>query len=116
MKSYLDEILSDNERAELLTEEMTVAEQAAQLSYDAPAVKRLGVPSYNWWNEGIHGLARSGTATVFPQTIGLAAMFDRKLVHKAAEVTSTEARAKYNAYKKQGDTDIYKGLTLWAPT
>lgn len=115
MKSYLDETLSDLERAELLTDEMTVSEQAAQLSYDAPAVKRLGIPSYNWWNEGIHGLARSGTATLFPQTIGLAAMFDRELVHKAAEVTSTEARAKYNAYQKQGDTDIYKGLTLWAP-
>lgn len=102
-------------RAEELVDKMTVEEQAGQLRYDAPAVRRLGLPSYNWWNEGIHGLARSGVATVFPQTIGLAATFDRKLVKSAAEVTSTEARAKYNAYQKNGDTDIYKGLTLWAP-
>lgn len=102
-------------RAEELVNKMTVEEQAGQLRYDAPAVRRLGLPSYNWWNEGIHGLARSGVATVFPQTIGLAATFDRKLVKSAAEVTSTEARAKYNAYQKNGDTDIYKGLTLWAP-
>lgn len=103
------------ERAEALVDKMTVEEQASQLRYDAPAVKRLGLSSYNWWNEGIHGLARSGVATVFPQTIGLAATFDRKLAGRVAEITSTEARAKYNAYQKNGDTDIYKGLTLWAP-
>lgn len=103
------------ERAEALVDKMTVEEQAGQLRYDAPAVGHLGLPSYNWWNEGIHGLARSGVATVFPQAIGLAATFDRGLVGRAAEITSTEARAKYNAYQKNGDTDIYKGLTLWAP-
>ena len=115
MEKYLDESLSVQERAEALTDAMTVEEQASQLRYDAPAVERLGIPSYNWWNEGIHGLARSGVATMFPQAIGLAASFDRKTTEKAAEVTSTEARAKYNAYQTEGDHDIYKGLTLWAP-
>ena len=74
-----------------------------------------GIPAYNWWNEGIHGLARSGVATMFPQAIGLAAMFDTDLVFKVADITSTEARAKYNEYSKRDDRDIYKGLTLWAP-
>jgi beta-glucosidase len=112
MDNYDDEFLT---RGEEITRSLTTDEQAAQLSYNAPAVPRLGIPAYNWWNEGIHGLARSGTATVFPQVIGLAAMFDCELVKKAAEITSTEARAKYNAYQKHGDRDIYKGLTIWAP-
>ena len=95
-----------------LTDAMTVEEQASQLRYDAPEIKRLGIPAYNWWNEGLHGLARSGTATMFPQAIGLAAMFDTKLVEKAGEITSEETRAKYAQYAKHGDRDIYKGLTL----
>ena len=115
MEKYLDTSLSAQERAEALVSLMTVEEQASQLRYDAPAIERLGIPSYNWWNEGLHGLARSGTATVFPQAIALAAMFDRDLIKGTAEVISTEARAKYNAYQQQGDTDIYKGLTLWSP-
>ncbi|MBR6102154.1 MAG: glycoside hydrolase family 3 C-terminal domain-containing protein [Ruminococcus sp.] len=115
MKKYLDETLSAQERAEALVDEMTVEEMASQLRYDAPAVERLGIPAYNWWNEGVHGLARSGVATMFPQAIGLAAMFDRDLTRKAAEITGIEARAKYNEYSKRGDRDIYKGLTLWAP-
>lgn len=115
MKKYLDEALSAMERAEALVDEMTVEEQAMQLRYDAPALKRLGIPAYNWWNEGLHGLARSGTATMLSQAIGLAATFDTELVKKAGEITSLEARAKYNAYQSFGDTDIYKGLTIWAP-
>ncbi len=115
MEKYLDESLSVQERAEALTDAMTTEEQAGQLRFDAPAVERLGIPAYNWWNEGIHGFARSGVATMFPQAIGLASMFDEKLTEKAAEITSTEARAKYNEYSKHGDRDIYKGLTLWAP-
>ncbi|MGN1088942.1 MAG: glycoside hydrolase family 3 C-terminal domain-containing protein [Huintestinicola sp.] len=115
MEKYLDTSLSTYERAEALTDAMTVEEQASQLRYDAPAVKRLGIPAYNWWNEALHGLARSGVATMFPQAIGLAAMFDTELVHSAAEITAEEARAKYNAYVKFGDRDIYKGLTFWAP-
>ena len=115
MKKYLDSSLSAEERAIALINEMTVDEQASQLRYDAPAVKRLGIPAYNWWNEGLHGLARSGIATMFPQAIGLAAMFDTELTQKVAEITAEEARAKYNAYTKYGDRDIYKGLTFWAP-
>lgn len=115
MKNYLNESLSAQERAEALVNEMTVEEAASKLRYDAPAVERLGIPAYNWWNEGIHGLARSGVATMFPQAIGLAAMFDTDLVFKVADITSTEARAKYNEYSKRDDRDIYKGLTLWAP-
>ena len=115
MEKYLDSTLSAEERAIALTDAMTVEEQASQLRYDAPAIKRLGIPAYNWWNEGLHGLARSGIATMFPQTIGLAAMFDTELTQKVAEITAEEARAKYNAYTKYDDRDIYKGLTFWAP-
>lgn len=115
MKKYLDKSLSAQERAEALVSGMTVSEMAGQLRYDAPAIERLGIPSYNWWNEGLHGLARSGVATMFPQAIGLAATFDTELVEKAGDITATEARAKYNVYQAYGDTDIYKGLTIWAP-
>lgn len=115
MEKYKNEALSAEERAEALVDEMTVEEQAGQLRYDAPQVKRLGIPSYNWWNEALHGLARSGVATMFPQAIGMAAMFDTDLVHLAGEITAEETRAKYNAYQKFGDHDIYKGLTMWAP-
>ena len=115
MKKYLDPSLTSQQRAEALVAEMTVEEMAGQLRYDAPSIERLNIPAYNWWNEGLHGLARSGIATVFPQAIGLAAMFDTGLVEKAAEVTADETRAKYNAYTSHGDRDIYKGLTLWAP-
>ena len=114
-KKYYDETLSVRERAEALVDEMTTEEQASQLRYDAPSIERLGIPAYNWWNEGVHGLARSGVATMFPQAIGLAAMFDTELTGKAASITSEEARAKYNEYTKWEDRDIYKGLTLWAP-
>lgn len=115
MEKYLDETLSIQERAEALTDAMTTEEQASQLRYDAPAVERLGIPAYNWWNEALHGLARSGIATMFPQAIGMAAMFDPDLVEDAGHITGIEARAKYNAYIKRGDHDIYKGLTIWAP-
>lgn len=101
--------------AEALVKQMTVAEQASQLRYDAPAIPRLGIPAYNWWNEGLHGLARAGTATMFPQAIGMAATFSPELVQEMGEVTATEARAMYHACSEQGDRDIYKGLTLWTP-
>ncbi|MBQ8577722.1 MAG: glycoside hydrolase family 3 C-terminal domain-containing protein [Clostridia bacterium] len=115
MKRYEDTALTAEERAEALVAEMTVEEAASQLRYDAPAIPRLGIPAYNWWNEALHGVARSGTATVFPQAIGLAAMFDTDTLKTAAEIVSTEARAKYNGYQKRGDTGIYKGLTFWSP-
>lgn len=115
MKRYEDKTLSAEERAVALVEEMTVEEAASQLRYDAPAIPRLGISAYNWWNEALHGVARSGVATVFPQAIGLAAMFDTETLKTAAEIISTEARAKYNGYQKHGDTGIYKGLTFWSP-
>lgn len=115
MKKYNDITLSAQERAEALTDSLSVKEQAEQLKYDAPAVKHVGLEQYNWWNEGLHGVARAGTATMFPQAIGLAAIFDREMIKSVAQITATEARAKYNAFSKQGDFDIYKGLTLWSP-
>lgn len=101
--------------AEDLVARMTVEERASQLRFDAPAIERLGVPAYNWWNEALHGVARGGTATVFPQAIGMAAMFDDALLEKIADAISTEARAKYNALSAEGDRDIYHGLTMWSP-
>ena len=115
MEKYMDKTLSAQERAESLTDEMTLEEQASQLKYQADPVPRLGIPAYNWWNEGLHGVARAGTATMFPQAIGLAAMFDEQMIFRAAEITADEARAKYNAFSTHGDRDMYKGLTLWSP-
>ena len=101
--------------AEELVSRMTVEERAEQLRFDASAVEKLGVPAYNWWNEALHGVARGGTATVFPQAIGMAAMFDDEFLEKIADIISTEARAKYNALSAEGDRDIYHGLTMWSP-
>ena len=103
------------ERAKALVAQMTVEEQASQLRYDAPAIERLGVPEYNWWNEALHGVARAGTATMFPQAIGLGAAFDEELMEKIGDAIAVEARAKYNEQSKRGDRDIYKGLTFWSP-
>lgn len=102
-------------KAEQLVAKMTVEEKASQLRYDSPAIARLGIPAYNWWNEGLHGVARAGQATVFPQAIGLGATFDPDLLEKIADVVATEGRAKYNAFSKKDDRDIYKGLTFWSP-
>lgn len=113
--SYKDNYEQFKEAAEEMVDKMTVEERASQLKYDSPAVKHLGIPAYNWWNEALHGVARAGTATVFPQAIGLAAMFDEDMLYKAADIISTEARAKYNMQKSKDDRDIYKGLTLWSP-
>lgn len=115
LEKYKDKSLSAQERAEDITERLTLEEQASQLKYDAPAVERLGIPSYNWWSEGLHGVARAGTATMFPQAIGLAAMFDEDTMKQVGRVISDEARAKYNEYSAHGDHDIYKGLCLWSP-
>ncbi len=102
-------------KAEALVAQMTVEERAGQLRYEAPAIPRLGVPAYNWWNEALHGVARAGKATVFPQAIAMAASFDTQLIHDVAEVISEEGRAKYNAQSARGDRDIFKGLTFWSP-
>ncbi len=101
--------------AEELVGRMTLAERAGQLRFDAVAVERLGVPAYNWWNEALHGVARGGTATVFPQAIGMAAMFDDEFLEEIADAISTEARARYNVLSAEGDRDIYHGLTMWSP-
>jgi len=103
------------QRAEELVGKMTLEERAGQLRYEAPAIPRLGVPAYNWWGESLHGVARAGMATVFPQAIGMAAAFDEELLEKVAACIATEGRAKYNAYSAHEDRDIYKGLTFWAP-
>lgn len=102
-------------RAKALVAQMTLEEKASQLRYDAPAVSRLGIPEYNWWNEALHGVARAGTATVFPQAIGLAATFDDETIGMVADVIAVEGRAKYNEAARRGDRDIYKGLTFWSP-
>lgn len=103
------------EKATELVEQMTVEEMASQLRFDAPAIERLGIPEYNWWNEGLHGVARAGTATMFPQAIALGASFDEELLKEIGEVIAVETRAKYNESIKEGDRDIYKGLTVWSP-
>lgn len=102
-------------RAKALVAEMDLLEKASQLRYDAPAIKRLGIPTYNWWNEALHGVARAGVATVFPQAIGLAAMFDEAYLGEIADIIAREGRAKYNEFAKKEDRDIYKGMTFWAP-
>ncbi|MCR5215252.1 MAG: glycoside hydrolase family 3 C-terminal domain-containing protein [Eubacterium sp.] len=104
-----------HEIAEKIVADMTLEEAASQIRYDSPEVARLGIPAYNWWNEGLHGLARAGTATVFPQAIALAAMFDSEMLQEIGDVVATEARAKYNESRKRGDRDLYKGITMWSP-
>lgn len=102
-------------RAKELVAKMTLPEKIAQMQYNAPAIERLGIPAYNWWNECLHGVARAGVATVFPQAIGMAASFNTELMHTVGVAVSDEARAKYNEYKKFGDTQMYQGLTYWSP-
>lgn len=103
------------EKARELVNQMTLEEAASQIRFDSPAIERLGIPAYNWWNEGLHGLARAGTATVFPQAVALASMFDEEMLKKIGDVVATEARAKYNESIKLGDRDLYKGITMWSP-
>src|SRR5881392_2001191 len=113
--AYLDPSLPLEQRVNDLVSRMTLEEKIFQMMDRAPAIDRLGIPSYNWWNEGLHGVARSGIATVFPQAIGLAATWDTDLVHRIADVVSTEARAKYNDAIQHGNTGRYFGLTFWSP-
>jgi len=115
MENYKNRSLSPQERAKDLVSKMTLKEKVSQLGNDASAVERLGVPAYNYWNESLHGVARAGTATMFPQAIAMAAIFDESILKKVGDICSTEARAKYNQNKKNGDTGIYKGLTIWSP-
>lgn len=103
------------ERAQKLVEQMTLEEKAFQTVNGAAEIRRLGIKAYNWWNEALHGVARAGVATVFPQAISLAAAFDEDFIEQVADAISTEGRAKFNMQQKYEDTDIYKGLTFWSP-
>ena len=102
-------------RAKELVDQMILEEKVFQMLHTAPSIDRLNVKAYNWWNEGLHGVARAGIATVFPQAIGLAASFDEDLMEAIGDAVATEGRAKFNMQQEFGDTDIYKGLTFWAP-
>lgn len=114
--AYIDPAADPHRRAVDLVSRMTLEEKAPQLGHTAPAIPRLAVPRYNWWNEGLHGVARAGTATVFPQAIGMAASWDTPLMGRVADVISTEFRAKYaERVAPDGGTDWYRGLTVWSP-
>ena len=112
---YLDTTLPFEERVEDLLSKMTLKEKMSQMRYKSPAIPRLSINSYCWWNECLHGVAGAGIATVFPQAIGLAATFNSDLMHKIAEVISTEARAKHHEFIRNGDHGKFKGLTFWSP-
>ena len=107
--------LSTQERVENLLSEMTLQEKIEQMRYQSPAIERLGVPEYNWWNECLHGVARAGYATVFPQSISIAASWDTELIHTVANAISDEARAKHHEFARRGLRKIYQGLTFWSP-
>ena len=102
-------------KAKKLVSQMTLEEKVSQMLHKAGAVEHLKIPAYNWWNEALHGVARAGTATMFPQAIAMAATFDPVLLKTVADCIATEGRAKYHAFQKEGDHDIYKGLTFWSP-
>ncbi len=112
---YLDPALPIAQRVDDLVGRMTLAEKVAQMQNEAPAIPRLHVAEYDWWNEGLHGVARSGYATVFPQAIGMAATFDTDLSERIGDAISTEARAKYNDALLRDNHAIFYGLTLWSP-
>ena len=102
-------------RVDDLLSRMTVEEKVSQMMNDSPAIERLGIPAYNWWNECLHGVARAGRATVFPMPIGLAATWDPELIFRMATAISDEARAKNNEFIRRGKRSIYQGLTFWTP-
>jgi beta-glucosidase len=112
---FRDPSLPFEVRAADLVDHMTLEEKISQLGNGAPGIERLGIKPYDWWNECLHGVARAGTATVFPQAIGMAATFDRTLMHQVACVISDEARAKYHEAQRRQDFGRYKGLTFWTP-
>lgn len=112
---YMDPSLPVEERVNDLISQMTLEEKVSQMRDHAVAIPRLGVPKYDWWNEGLHGVAFAGTATNFPQVIGMAATWDTDLVHRMGETISTEARAKYNQAMREDDHEMFFGLTFWAP-
>lgn len=113
--TFQNPAVSFEERATDLIHQMTLGEKVSQMRYDAPEIERLGVPAYNWWNECLHGVARAGEATVFPQGIGMGATWNPVLIHDMGVAVSDEARAKHHAFAKEGKRGIYQGLTFWTP-
>ena len=112
---FYDPSVSTQKRVDDLVSRMTLEEKIGQMQHTAPAIEHLGIPAYNWWNECLHGVARNGIATVFPQAIGLAATWNTTLVHQEADIISTEGRAKYYEAISKNKHDIYQGLTFWSP-
>ena len=112
---FQDPSESIDKRVEDLISKMTLEEKASQLMFASPPIERLNIPKYNWWNECLHGVARNGKATVFPQAIGMGATFDTNLMHKIGVAISDEARAKFNENRRIGYMDRYAGLTFWSP-
>src|SRR3954465_12445136 len=112
---FYDSKLSFEERARDIVSRLTIEEKAAQMLHEAPAIPRLGIPEYNWWNECLHGVARAGVATVFPQAIGLAAIWSAERMTQIADVIADEGRAKHHEFARQNDRGYYKGLTFWTP-
>src|SRR5947209_8046522 len=114
--AFRNPALPVEQRVNDLVSRLTLEEKVGQMVHTAPAIPRLGIPQYNWWSEGLHGAAREGYATVFPQAIGLAATFDPDLLHREADVVATEFRAKYaERVQKLGYSDWFHGLTVWSP-
>src|ERR1044071_8898500 len=113
--AYQDPSLPIGKRVDDLVSRMTLEEKVSQMMNGAAGIERLGIPEYDWWNEGLHGVARAGYATVFPQAIGLAATWDAELVYQIGDVVSTEARAKHHEFVRRGERGRYKGLTFWSP-
>ena len=113
--AFQNPALSIDKRADNLIQQLTTEEKINLLLYNSPGVERLGIPKYNWWNEALHGVARAGRATVFPQAIGMAATFNDSLIYKVATAISDEARAKFNAAVKNNNRSQYLGLTFWSP-
>jgi beta-glucosidase len=112
---WFDESISFEERADLLIDAMTLEEKAAQFLNETPAITRLGVPEYNWWNESLHGIARNGKATIFPQGIAMGATFNPELIHEMTTAISNEGRAKFKIAQAMGNRGLYAGLTYWSP-
>ena len=112
---WLDTSKTFEQRAQALLNEMTVEEKLSQLTRRNAAIPRLNIPSYVWWNEALHGVARAGAATVFPQAIGMAATFNSERLSEMAEIIATEGRARHHESARKGDYGTYKGLTYWSP-
>ena len=113
--AYKDPRLPIEKRVDDLIARMTLEEKVSQIMNAAAPIERLGIPAYDWWNEALHGVARAGYATVFPQAIGLAATWNDDLVHQVADVAATEARAKHHEFERNNERGRYKGLTFWSP-